>query len=334
MGLSPVVAVMQGARSTRRSVHSANLAPPVRAAHRIVLGFQRHVFMAQVLARFSAFDRIFVYRLPMPAWAGRYLSRHKARIIFDFDDAIDRPEDEGALHALRARVLRRGLETAIRNCAVTVTSNQRNASVVRELGGRAVVVPTCVDLAAARCRDRETLGTPRAVIGWMGSPSTARYLCEIEEPLVRASSQRRMCIRLVGAGRNPFARLAVDVRPWSLDREADDICSFDVGLMPMPDTAWTRGKAALKALQYGAAGVPTVASWTDTNAEILGDGDGALLCRTADEWFAALSRVLDDAAFRAAHAERGRERVAERYSLDIMAPRLFRVITDAAGIDP
>jgi glycosyltransferase involved in cell wall biosynthesis len=90
----------------------------------------------------------------------------------------------------------------------------------------------------------------------------------------------------------------------------------------------------LKALQYGASGMATAASWTETNAEILGEGDGTLLCRTRDEWFAALTRLLDDDDFRVQMGVRARERVEADYSLHIMAPRLYRAIVDgdeAAG---
>jgi glycosyltransferase involved in cell wall biosynthesis len=135
-------------------------------------------------------------------------------------------------------------------------------------------------------------------------------------------------VRLIGAGHSPFAAFEPDLRAWSLRTEFEDLDAFDIGLMPMPDTPWTRGKEALKALQYGAAGMPTVASWTPTNEGILGEGDGALLCRSNDEWLGALERLLDDAGFRQALGARARRRVEADYSLDAMAPRLYGAIAD------
>jgi hypothetical protein len=333
LGIESDVAVMQGPRSTLRSVNGANLAPPVRVLHRLGLGLQRHVFIARVIPRLGRFDRIVIYRFPIPTWACRYLAPHRDRVIFDFDDAIDQPERESrGLDGLRAKILRRGLENAVRVSAVMVTSNQRNAAVVEALGGQVVVVPTCVDVSAvARPTGRQIPAHP-AILGWTGTSTTASYLADIEGPLARVLDHWPAEVRLIGAGRSPFVRLPATLRPWSLEHEATEIGQFDVGLMPMPDTAWTRGKAALKALLYGASGVPTVASWTETNAEILGSEDGAMLCRTDDEWFEALRRLIEDPLLRMEIGTRARARVATRYSLDVMAPRLYRVIVEAPGL--
>jgi hypothetical protein len=284
-------------------------------------------FVARVMRRARQFDRVYMYRIPVPGWAVPSLMRDRDRMLFDFDDALDQPElDGGWLQSVRARAVRRGFENAVRVCRTTVTSNERNAAVVRALGGHAEVVPTTVDVSRAVVRDRAGAGCP-AVIGWIGTPSTARYLREIEEPLRRVSATRPVTVRLTGAGPSPFQHLPVELRDWSLETEAADIGGFDIGLMPMPDTPWSSGKAALKALEYSASGAPTVASWTVTNQAILGGNDGAILCRTADDWVAALARLIDDHTERGERGSRARAWVTETYSLDRHAPRLCRVLT-------
>jgi hypothetical protein len=327
MGIQPTVAVMQGESSTRRSIGAPNAVSLARATHHLVVWARIQSFVARVIRRGRQFDRVYMYRIPVPGWAVPALMRDRERMLFDFDDALDQPElDGGWLQSVRARAVRRGFENAVRVCRTTVTSNERNAAVVRALGGHAEIVPTTVDVSRAIVRDRAGAGSP-PVIGWIGTPSTARYLREIEEPLRRVAAMRPVTVRLTGAGLSPFQHLPVELRDWSLETEAADIGGFDIGLMPMPDTPWSSGKAALKALEYSASGAPTVASWTATNQAILGGNDGAILCRTADDWISALARLIDDHAERGERGGRARAWVTETYSVDRHAPRLCRVLT-------
>ncbi len=188
------------------------------------------------------------------------------------------------------------------------------------------MVPTSVDTARVAFRDRRQLVGPIPVLGWMGTPSTAPYLSAIERPLADLSRRRPVVVRLVGAGANPFTSLPADMRPWQYESEVAELDGFDVGLMPMPDTNWTRGKAALKALQYGASGAPTVASWTPTNAEILRPDAGTTLCRSEGEWLATLDALSDDAGLRSEQGRRGRRLVESCYSVAVNAPRVIDVI--------
>lgn len=332
LGIESTVLVAAPGRPT--DAISAAPAPrrPRRLAHLARTFVWNHWAMVRLVRQVRAYDRVLIYRCPVPAWARRALSAHRDRILFDFDDALDQPELEGGmLQHWRARILRRGMQNAVAASGLTITSNRRNAAVVRALGGRVTVIPTCVDVSRAVLRDRTGLSAPAPVLGWIGSPSTARYLLGIEDALTRVAARHTISVRLIGAGCNPFVRFRPDMRPWALSTELEDVSAFDIGLMPMPDTVWTRGKAALKALQYGAAGVPAVASWTETNAEILGEHDGVLLCRSNDDWIDALGRLLTDPALRLAVSARARRLVEARYSADAMAPRLFHAIANPTG---
>lgn len=327
LGIRPDVLVMQGSRSTRRSLRSASDPVIARALHRVTLAVNNQLFLARVCAKAADYDRVFIYRIPISAWSRRRLARHRERLVYDFDDALDQAEtDPGVWDRARASYLRSGLRNAVRACAVTVTSNARNAAVVRSLGGRAVVVPTSVNLDEAQYRDRVSLAGEVPLLGWIGTPSTAGYLRLVEGALLRVRERRRVAVRLVGAGGSPFTRLDVACSEWSLEAQAGEIARFDVGLMPMPDTPWTRGKAALKALEYGASGAPTVASWTPTNAEILGEQHGALLCRTENEWVSALLHLVDDAGLRSDLGRRARRLVESKFSLAKTLPKLHQAI--------
>ncbi len=285
-----------------------------------------HAFFAHLLRAIDDADRLYLYRVALPQWVVPALERRKARVFYDFDDALGAVDGFGTWQGLRQRFWDLTIERAIRCSRTIVTSNAYNADAVRARGGVAVVVPTCVDTARYPYRSRrETNGVLR--IGWIGTPSTAAYLRAIEEPLARLAAVRPVEICLVGAGHNPFAGpLQVGLRRWCLDTEVDEISRFDIGLMPMPDTPWTRGKAALKALQYGASGAPTVASWTPTNEEILGAGNGTSFCRTPEDWFRELLRLVDDGELRDSMGAQARRHVETHYSVAVNVPRLLDIL--------
>ena len=314
--LSPATAV--------RSVAGAGASPFVRVWHWARVLVETQWGCLRMVLRASRYDRVLMYRVALPGWAAWLLSSRRRDLVYDFDDALDAAEGSGVIEGIRRRLLARSLTRAVRLCAAVSTSNARNAAVIAGLGGNAVVVPTSVD--DSRFPQRHARSGP-VVLGWIGTPSTASYLPVLDDILAEVLAQRPgTIVRLVGSGRNPFSRIVPEVMPWREHEEIDQLMRFDIGLMPMPDTPWTRGKAALKALQYGAAGIPTVASWTATNEEILAAGSGALLCRTATHWTQALLQLIDDAQQRQAMGQAARAHVALHYSVRANGPKLAAVL--------
>lgn len=310
------------APSTGSSTHVSSPARALRLARSWGRG---HVFFSRVLRALDRADRVYLYRVPVPSWVVPALERNRDKLLYDFDDAIGVVDGVGAWQGLRQLTWKKTIERAIRCCRTIVTSNEYNAAAIRERGGTAVVIPTCVDTDKYSFRSRRQ-ADPKIRIGWIGTPSTAPYLRQIEKPLARLAREREADVVLVGAGENPFADLPVKVVPWTLEDEIDQISRFDVGLMPMPDTPWTRGKAALKALQYGASGAPTVGSWTPTNEQILAPSGGTILCRTTDEWFQALLSLVDGPETRDEMGGRARRYVEANYSIRAIAPKLLGVV--------
>jgi len=329
-GIDCTVWSLQSEASTARSLRSANSRPSSRLLHRAITWLQAGLFAVRVARAVERFDRVLLYRIPVPSWAVPALRTWRERILCDFDDALDAVETgaNDVLGGVRERILRRGLLNAIAVSRIAITSNQRNADLVQAAGGTAAIVPTSIDTARVTFRDRRALGSAVPVVGWMGTPSTAPYLRLIETPLADLRASRQVVVRLVGAGANPFARLDTELRPWHYATEVEDLHAFDVGVMPMPDTRWTRGKAALKALQYGASGAPTVASWTPTNAEILGEDAGTILCRSEGEWTKALDELVGSDDVRSERGRRGRELVERCYSVAVNSSRLIALLRE------
>jgi glycosyltransferase involved in cell wall biosynthesis len=118
--------------------------------------------------------------------------------------------------------------------------------------------------------------------------------------------------------------------PWSPEVEIRETAAFDIGVMPLPDTPWTRGKCGFKALQYMGLGIPAVASPVGVNAEIITHNRNGLLARTLEDWSACLKRLVEDAGLRERLGHAGRKRVEENYALDVQAPRLIGLLEPLA----
>lgn len=323
-GVECAVRAVQGPASTDRSLSADTLGLARRLLHYGSVWLALQLSFLLVIRAAHRFDLVYLYRVAVPAWAAYVLRMRSIPIVFDFDDAIDKGETGWA--GLRGHVLRAGLRRAIAVSRGVIVSNARNAKVARALGRPICVIPTCVDLGRYPYRSRRKPLGEWLIVGWIGTPSTAKYLTLIEEPLRRLLDGHIFRILLVGAGRNPFRTIPAEIVPWSIETEVEAITSFDLGLMPMPDDDWASGKAALKGLQYGASGAPTVASLTETNAEILGADAGALFCASAEEWFRETRSLLMDGERREEMGRAGRERVERFFSLESQAPRLIDLI--------
>ena len=119
--------------------------------------------------------------------------------------------------------------------------------------------------------------------------------------------------------------LQIKCQPWREETEVTDLQSFDVGMMPLPDDPWSQGKCGLKALQYMAVGVPTVASPVGVNSDIIQDGTNGFLATTEQEWVEKLAQLLSDEPLRKACAAEGRKTVEARYSAAVHVPHLLTI---------
>ena len=145
------------------------------------------------------------------------------------------------------------------------------------------------------------------------------------------ASKHCFVMRISGAG-NIIELPGVDVEnpAWALDREVSLFNTCDVGVYPLADDEWSKGKCGFKAIEFMACGVPVVAAAVGVNREIIQDGVNGFLASTEAEWVEKLQRLLEDPALRARFAEAGRRTIEERYSLRAHAPRLAAVLRTAA----
>jgi glycosyltransferase involved in cell wall biosynthesis len=242
-------------------------------------------------------------------------------IVCDYDDAIFHNYDANASFFVRL-LLEGKLQPLLRRATSITCGNNYLCEYAAQFCVDTHIVPTVVDTDVYRPVARS--GTSPLVIGWIGSPSTwegVRHFLPVLEELCRTGRAR---FRVVGAGtsagRDKFP--GMELVSWSAETEVVEVQSFDIGIMPLPEAPFQRGKCGYKLIQYMACGVPAVGSPIGINAVIL-QGGGGLAARTASEWADALDRLLSDAALRRRLGQSGRRFVVEQYSLSRYAPRLI-----------
>lgn len=287
----------------------------------IVAAYARRAFQ---LAQTPNADVVWIEKELWP-WAPAWLERgawHGKPVVLDYDDAVFHNYDLHRLAAVRA--LYGGKIDALMKRASLVTAGSGYlAGRARSAGATRVEwLPTVVDTARYRVAPAKPHDDGRPlVIGWIGSPATIGYVRALAEPLAALARQRRIVLRLIGA-KLDLPGVPVEFVPWAEDREVEAIATFDVGVMPLPDSPWERGKCGYKLVQYMACGLPVVASPVGANMQIVLPGETGFLAANDAEWLSALTRLVDDAALRQRLGAAGRARAEAHYSLHAAAPRL------------
>ena len=280
------------------------------------------------------YDLVFLYReaIPIgPPFIERSIAQLGIPIVYDFDDAIFLPAvSEANRHVSFLKNPGRVAEIIALSTHVTV-GNDFLASYARQFNRRVTVIPTAVDTNRFVPRaDAPGDDSRKLVVGWIGSPTTFRYLEGIKDVLAEVSARHPFTLKVSGAGRPVnFPGVDVQVAPWSMADEVSLFNTCDIGVYPLTDDEWSRGKCGFKAIQCMACGVPVVAAAVGVNCEIITHGVDSLLASTREEWIRHLSTLLGDAALRRSMAAAGRQTIERRYSLQVTAPQLASVLTAA-----
>lgn len=285
------------------------------------------------IARISRFDLVVIHREAFPFFTPTVenwiLNRH-SNVLFSFDDAIYAGHaDFSSFNHPRLYRLKygKGFSEVIRRSQHVIAGNQVLAEYARQFNSRVSVVPTVVDCERYRCRCQARINTP-LTIGWMGSRSTISYVFPLESVLRRVQDRygSKLQFRFVG-----FPDYRPDIPgfqslPFDLQNEIDDLHAMDIGIMPLPDTEWTRGKCAFKAIQYMATGVATIASPVGMVTELIQHGSNGLLATSQEEWFRALCSLVEDWALRRQLAMNARQTIERSYSLQTWGPRFVELL--------
>jgi glycosyltransferase involved in cell wall biosynthesis len=249
--------------------------------------------------------------------------------IVNYDDAIFYRYSLNPSRFIR-RLLGSKISSVMRSADLVIAGNEYLAEYARASGaGRIEVMPTVVDIT--RYPGRPSGGNSVFTIGWIGSPSTRKYLNDIIPALSEVCSCDRAKLLLIGSGDVKMPGVPVEVRGWSEDTEARDLESCDAGIMPLYDGPWEKGKCGLKLIQYMACGLPVVVSPIGMNRTLVTPGVNGLYAEDAQGWAGALGMLRDDKAMRERMGLAGRKLAEENYSLQVTAPRFASLLKEAAA---
>lgn len=284
----------------------------------LIRGLARRKWLMLQLGRY---DVIFIHRevapIGPPVFEWFMAKVLKKKIIYDFDDAIWLP-NTSAQNSIAGRLKWHSKVATICRWSWKVSAgNAYLADYARHYCRHVEITPTVVDTTVHRqLRDPQfSTDTTGLVIGWTGSHSTLKYLQPLVPILQRLEKKHRLTVMVI-ADKDPGLPLNhyAFVR-WSKPTEVEDLCRIDIGLMPLEDDQWSRGKCGFKAIQYGAIGIPALVSPVGVNAEIVQHGVTGYHCRTEADWEAAIDALMADPTLRSNMGAAGRDRIVKAYSV-------------------
>ncbi len=258
-----------------------------------------------------------------PAFFERLLRWLRMPYVVDYDDAIFHNYDKHDKWLIR-RLLGHKIDVVMRNAALVITGNDYLATRARLAGAKRVeILPTVIDINRYQMADNHLSAT--FTIGWIGSPTTAQYLKIIEPALKTLVDGETVRLMLIGSG-TMVLDMPVERVTWSEDTEVENIRKMNVGIMPLTNTPWERGKCGYKLIQYMACGLPVIASPVGVNTDIVQHTVNGFLPHTIEEWQTALRTLQGNPTQRQQMGTAGRRIVEERYTTQITAPQLYSLL--------
>ncbi|MBW2563803.1 MAG: glycosyltransferase family 4 protein, partial [Deltaproteobacteria bacterium] len=283
--------------------------------------------------RLSDFDLVIVQRRllsPIDLLLVRHFSK---KMLFDFDDSIMyRSSRHGSHHSWSKMKKFKAMMITVDNVIAGNTYLKNEASKFIS-PDKIYVMPTIVDLKEYSIKNYDTT-KKNFIIGWIGTSGNLHYLKSIAPALEKLNRKYgNIKLKIVCDGFFELNNIEVIKKTWSPEDVEDDLKSFDVGVMPIADDLWTRGKCGLKIVQYLAAGIPAVVSPVGLNRDLAIPGKTGFWADGIDEWTDKISELVDNPDKRIKMGLAGRKLVEEKYSLQAQAPRYLAILRKIAGED-
>lgn len=315
--------------STSLMLRSPDFSMPAKFLYYVYIFAERLFRCFFIIGVSGKFDIIFLQRTTFPLGLEILLKFKNKNIIFDIDDAIFLPDKEGndPISIIKKYIKKKEVTNVLKISKAVLVENEYIKQFVSKYCDNIVKIPGPIDtdrfFAPAKPPKDDV------IIGWIGSPATTFYLRILDNVFkVIAEKYDHVRFKFIGLGnyKNPYIKVEKVI--WSQPTEVKELQSFDIGVMPMPDNEWTRGKLGCKMLQYMACGIPAVVSYTPTNAEIIKSGENGFFAATENEWIARLSQLIEDQEVRKRIGKKGRDTVSEFCSLETNVGRLMGLLKE------
>lgn len=264
----------------------------------------------------------------LPAFAERLLWFFGKRYVVDYDDAIFHNYDLHPNKVLRF-FLKNKIDTVMRLSGTVIAGNGYLAKRAQKAGAEnIVVIPTVIDSNRYAVKPKQAGG--RKVIGWIGSPSTFKYVKQLYPVFEKLSQQYNFELQIIGAKSKEKSSFPIAYIDWSEETEVASIQNFDIGIMPLEDSPWEKGKCAYKLIQYMACGVPVVASPVGMNVQVIAEGVNGFLANDEEKWQEVLGCLLADNLKSSTFGLAGRQMIEEEFTLQMKIGEMISVLENCS----
>lgn len=281
------------------------------------------------------FDIIFIYReafMTGSVFFEKLFKRSGASIILDFDDAIWLHTVSEVNKSLQWLKRPEKVDDIIALSDLVITGNSYLAEHAFGYNKNVLVFPSTIDLDYYHIPDQKSKATNNKItIGWSGSHTTVEHFETITPVLQKLKNKygNSLHFEVYGDPNYKNEALGIQGRAWSFESEVRTIAAFDIGIMPLPDDEWSKGKCAMKGLQYMGLEVPAVLAGVGINRDVIEDGVNGFLANNEEEWIAKLTLLIENKALRRQIGKAGRKTVEERFSSQALKARyldIFRTV--------
>lgn len=300
------------------------------------LGAVMRSYLKRILALVTIhrYDLVWIEKeaLPWcPLWLENFLLKG-SRYVLDFDDATFHDYDQHRLKIVRFLFSKR-IDGLMKRSMLVVAGNSYLAKKALNSGAKNVsIIPTVIDIDRYKilANKKNTHSNYLPCIVWIGSPSTVRYIYLIKDALINLSKKHNFVLKVIGGNSINIEGVKIKTIDWSEGSEIDNLMTADIGIMPLYDSSWEKGKCGYKIIQYMACGLPSVASNVGANVEIINSTSVGFLASSQEEWEAALDLLLRDQKLRVSIGNKARERVEENYCVQKTESDMKRLLLQAS----
>lgn len=270
--------------------------------------------------RANNFDIVFVQReayMTGSTFFEKRFAESKAKLVYDFDDSIWIMDTSDANKKWEWMKSTKKTGEIISISDMVFAGNKYLSEYAQKFNKNVKIIPTTIDTSVFKRKD-EYADNEKICIGWSGSITTIKHFEEATDILKKIKQKYgdRVYFKVMGDDTYENKELNIKGIPWTSATEIEIISSFDIGIMPLPNDQWVKGKCGLKGLSYMALEVPTIMSAVGVNTEIIRDGENGFLAASEEEWINKISLLIESFELRKKLGANGRKTVVDRYSLE------------------
>jgi glycosyltransferase involved in cell wall biosynthesis len=286
--------------------------------------------------RAKEFDIIFIYREAFmlgTTFFEKQFKKSGSKIVFDFDDAIWLPNVSEGNKKLQALKNHDKTKDIINLSDVVIAGNKYLQQYAGEHNNNTVIIPTTIDTNYHVHKKVNNVNKNTVVIGWTGTASTLQHYETIIPVLIklRKKYSDKISFRVIADKEFKHKDIQIDFVKWSIEDEIEQLQQIDIGIMPLPDDKWSKGKCGFKGLQYMGLSIPTVMSPVGVNEDIIEHEKNGFLANSEEEWISILSKLIDNEQLRSTIGDEGRKTIIDKYSVDAWKDeyvKLFRKLSN------